>query len=54
MNRDQIKNYKREAAEQRQAAHDALTPEQKLAKLERGGHGHCKEAVKLRALIEEA
>lgn len=33
------------------AQRDARTPEQQLRKLEAQGHGHCREAERLRSLI---
>jgi hypothetical protein len=41
------KKLRREEAEARQAERDKLTAEQQLAKLEKAGHGHCKETDRL-------
>ncbi len=54
MSRD--KSTKREEAEERQAEHDKLTPQQKIDKLDRKfgkGIGAKKERAKLQALIED-
>lgn len=44
---------KQEEALSRQEKFDALTPQQKLEKLENAGHGHCREAQKYRDMIEQ-
>ena len=46
--REGRKQARRLAAEERQAARDARTDEEQLKSLERRGHGHCKEAQRLR------
>ncbi len=47
------KEQKRAEAQKRQAAYDKLTTHQKLVKLTKHGHGHCKQAQKLAARIIE-
>lgn len=42
---------KYDEAVRRQQAFAALTPREKLAKLENAGHGHCREAQKYRAML---
>ena len=42
---------RREEAEERQAERNTRSPEVQLSRLERQGHGHCKEADKLREQI---
>ena len=44
---------RREEAQLRQEARDARTDHDQIALLKRGGHGHCREAVRLRKRIEE-
>lgn len=51
--RERRKQRYEEAAE-RQEERIKRTPAQQLKKLEDAGHGHCKEADRLRTLIEEA
>jgi hypothetical protein len=47
------KEARRKAAEARQAERDKRTNEQQLHKLINNGHGHCKEAQRLAAALEE-
>lgn len=42
-----LKEQKHREALARQAAHAKLTPEQKLAKLDKGGHRAAKERIRL-------
>ena len=42
---------RREEAEERNARYAAMSDHQKLAYIVRRGHGHCKQADKLRAKI---
>ncbi len=53
MRRDQLKQRREEAAE-RQIARDERGDAGQLKRLEAAGHGHCKEADRLRARIEKA
>lgn len=46
-----VKQRKREEAEQRQAAHNARTPQERLDVLIARGHGHCGEALSLKASL---
>jgi hypothetical protein len=48
------RDAKRVEAEHRQTLRDNRTPVEQLAVLEDRGHGHCKEAAKLREMIEAA
>lgn len=45
------KRVRQKQAEWRQAQRDQRTDEQQLAKLERNGHGECREADRLRERI---
>lgn len=45
------KEQKRAEAAARQAAYDGMTDEDRLHRLESGGHGHCREANELRERI---
>lgn len=44
---------KQEEALLRQGKFDALTTAQKLEKLIKAGHGHCREAQKYREMLED-
>lgn len=50
-NQPHRKEARREAAKFRQAVRDRRDPHIQLKKLEDWGHGHCKEATKLREQI---
>lgn len=45
---------RRKEADARQAARDVRGDEEQLASLEVRGHGHCKEAQRLRDRLEDA
>jgi hypothetical protein len=47
----QRRQARREAAKARQEAYDALTDEEKLQKLLRGGYGECKQAKQLQQKV---
>lgn len=49
-----VMEKRRVDAEERQAAHDLLTPQQKLAKLDKGDLAAEKERAKLKKAIAEA
>jgi len=48
----EVMEQRRKDAEERQATYRALTPEQRLEKLDRLGHVATKERAKIHALIE--
>lgn len=47
------RSERREEAQVRQEARDARTDQSQVALLELHGHGHCREAVRLRKRIKE-
>jgi len=47
------KNIRREEAEQRTLEWTKLSPREKLDSLIKRGHGSCKQAEKLREILEE-
>ena len=47
------KEIRKQEAIERQAKRDSLTDQQQLDKLIRNGHGHCKEADRLRERIKK-
>lgn len=54
MRRGIFKKLRQEAAMQRQALRDKRGDKGQLEKLEKEGHGHCKEAKRLRAKLNDS
>lgn len=48
------RDQRRDEANRRAEKRNNRTPEEQLERLRKRGHGHCKEAQRLEALIEES